>query len=68
MRRGQTIIPVRPGDFVAGLGLVGSIARRGGSWVLLDPAGALLLANGAAAGASKREPPNRLSKSLIFDQ
>jgi hypothetical protein len=67
MRRGQTITAVRPGDFVAGLGLVGSIARRGGSWVLLDPAGAPLPVNGAA-GASRPGPPSRLSKSLIFDQ
>ena len=67
VRQGATIRAVRPGDSIPGLGSVGAIVRRGESWVLLDPAGAVLLGANAGDDAGAQFQARRFSKSLIFD-
>jgi hypothetical protein len=66
LRKEETILAVRVGDVVAGLGRIGAITRRDGRWVLLDENGALLSTTDDSAPAGQ-DPGERFSRSLIFD-
>lgn len=58
LKANRKIVPVAPGEDVAGLGRIGAIVRRGSRWELLDDKGATLLSladleNGAALFSHK---------------
>jgi hypothetical protein len=66
LRKEETILAVRAGDVVAGLGRIGAITRRDGRWVLLDGNGVPLSTTDDTAPAGE-DPGERFSRSLIFD-
>jgi hypothetical protein len=62
LRMDGKIVAAAPGDDVPGLGRIGAIVRRDGSWAVLDDKGATLLTLAAPANGAAL-----FSRRLIFD-